>query len=181
MGALATLGFMRLRRWSVSYASTVINELESMAGAPPVQPNASDAVLSPMEINVKIIKEQLDTLPASASERIESLINDLAWTRLERELDGIYYHIFRSQVFFLRSLNLMTATAEIAMAEQFFNGLGVENPELRKITFQNWLGFLTSSRLVFSAPSGLSLTPLGQEFLVWLIRKRKPDKPHEQF
>jgi hypothetical protein len=177
VGAIGLLAWVRFRRWSVEYSAAVVTELETKIEAPTSPVSSSNgANLSPLEIHRQIIRDHVAALPGNPADKIEPLIHDLALVKLLRQLEGIYYSIFHSQVVFLRNLNLVAGMAERANAEQFFNNLCTENPELTKISFESWLKYISDEGLIIVVDSKIGISPLGQEFLVWLIRQKKPDK-----
>ena len=94
-------------------------------------------------------------------------------------LPKIYFAIWGSQHRFLRELNTTSGTTTRQQAETFLRQLSDQNERTRSKTFTEWIGFMLEAGVLSQGVDTFTLTPIGQDFLVWTTRERLGDRIFE--
>lgn len=169
---------LMIRRMSASYSREVIKELEEYAGQAPsaeVPPssNTTDSTVV-AEHKTKIWQMvQANSLPPEA--QIATLVNNLAEMHVFHRFITVRHTIFQSQMFFLRALNNTGGITTRAEAEAFYaNQLGLKEG-LKDVPFVKWVGYLVDAGLLSVTVDAFSITPIGQDYLIWCIRRKEFD------
>ncbi|GGJ21798.1 hypothetical protein GCM10011320_31310 [Neoroseomonas lacus] len=113
-------------------------------------------------------------------DRVDRLIRLLSEARIEADFERIYRVIYGSQI---RGLRMLGSEGRISLADarKRFDAVISDYPGFYKEgSFDEWLAFLTRMALVAKTEEDmLALTPLGQDFLVFLARRGYSDaKPY---
>ncbi len=123
----------------------------------------------------KFIREDLERLENPA-DREKVLIRHLAGSNVVREFERVYGLIFGSQIGALEDLN--SAGHEglpVERIQAFYNDAVARYPAMyERLTFEEWIGFLKLSVLIQDSENGYAITLWGHEFLIHLVRSRKP-------
>ena len=89
-----------------------------------------------------------------------------------------YLSIFGSQIQLLKALNQTRGISAVAIAARV-EWAKSQHSGLATFTADSYLQYLVNHRLIFLDEHTWRLTPLGSEFLVWLVRQgRSEDKPY---
>jgi hypothetical protein len=181
VGAIVTLSGILFLRRSAAYAKKVQAELEGYTiktGTLAVSsPTPTDTAAITQE--KQIIRQAMQTYPLAPDVQIDVLVNQLADARVEYRFLHLYSILFGSQQRFLRGLNLQNGQASRKEAEDFLKKLGDQNEKIRSYSFPDWVGFLVNQGCVVVGVDSFELTPVGQDFLVWITRRQMPDKNNE--
>ncbi len=103
----------------------------------------------------------------------------LAEAEVNVRFRNVYFAIWGSQHRFLRELNQNSGTTTRAQAETFLRQLGEQNERIRAKGFTEWIGFMIEAGLLSQGVDTFTITPIGQDFLVWTTRERLPDRIFE--
>ncbi len=128
---------------------------------------------SPAVLNRKdSIKTDLKNRGINISgETAEVLISQLAVTQLLWKAEEIYYFIFGSQIFLLKTLNQAPTGVPAQQVVTFFNGVKERfSDRLKDWDVQKYLQYLFAEGLIAFDGNTYSITILGKEFLAWLAR-----------
>jgi hypothetical protein len=117
--------------------------------------------------------------PLPPNLQIDVLVNLLAEAQVHSRFSNLYYLIYRSQHLFLKGLCSQNGTTPRATAEEFLKKMAEQNDALKTVHFNDWIGFLVAQGVVSPGVSTFDITPIGRDFVVWVIRQGLPDKLHE--
>jgi hypothetical protein len=133
-----------------------------------------------LEPAVQAIRRQLaTTIGPTPQDQLEGLIYLAAWLNVQLIHERNSGMIFGSQI---RLLAQMNSQPEVTPAEamQVYNEAKAAYPDFyRSITFEQWIGFLTTAGLCAMGPNGnYVLTPFGHGFMRYIWDRRLPlNKP----
>lgn len=141
---------------------------------------SSSAILSgPVSASVLdrekiILKHVREMKAASEDERIRAVIRTFAATRLDLEFCDIGNAIFGSQLRLLVVLSSGGHAASISSAKNLFTDAAAQFPAIYKErSFDTWLGYLKSVRLIEIVGETLIITQYGSDFLKYLIDTKR--------
>ena len=181
-------GYLFARRKVRSYSNRVKRDLEQYTkpqGPSTVTPlpiplrNISDtATLADRKL---AIWQNIQKYPMEPYPQIELLVHQLACAQIDREFQDAYFGIFGSQYRLLQELNNVkgTGTAPRAAIQEFLKKAGEADERIRRHEFNHWVGFLVALGFVNVGVDTLTLTPKGQDFLVWVTRQQLPARTYE--
>jgi hypothetical protein len=155
---------------------------ESQALPPPQLPQAPVRQPSPPEPN-----SAWDSFDSRLRAQLEQAIGDnaevkLAWAirlrsqaLVERMHETNYRVIFTSQISALKQLNLI-GQATLSQARRVYEEAARQNPDFySRVTWESWSGFLVNTGYVDIGGGDdptVTLTPLGNDFIVWMAARR---------
>jgi hypothetical protein len=94
---------------------------------------------------------------------------------VERSHETNYRVIFTSQIWALKQLNLVGETS-LSQARKVYDEAAKQNPEFyRRVTWESWSRFLQNTGYVQVGAGDdptVTLTPLGNDFMVWMAARR---------
>jgi hypothetical protein len=180
---LAAVAIEYLLRRSARISASVAKELEEYL-VPPQTTVATPGPLTPDSATVAERKQSIwDGIrghPAPSNEvQIGWLVHRLAEAEVNVRFRNVYFAICGSQHRFLRELNQNSGTTTRPQAETFLRQLGEQNERIRAKGFTEWIGFMIEAGLLSQGVDTFTLTPIGQDFLVWTTRERLPDRIFE--
>jgi len=181
--ALAVVAVEYLLRRSARVSASVAKELEEYV-IPPAQPVVAPGPLTPDSAAVlerkQVIWNGIRSHPAPSNEvQIGWLVHRLAEAEVNVQFRNVYFAIWGSQHRFLRELNQNSGTTTRVQAEAFLWQLAEQNEKTRAKTFTEWIGFMLQAGLLSQGVDTYTLTPVGQDFLVWTTRERLGDRTFE--
>jgi len=107
---------------------------------------------------------------ATAEDKEKVLIRHLAAAQLNLAFSHIDFQIYQGQLKILEFLN-SNPSAPKMIAMDVYNRAVTAYPEvLKNYPFEKYLGFLATRNLILEHEETLSITPLGREFLAFLVR-----------
>jgi hypothetical protein len=124
------------------------------------------------------IENELHMLPEEQRQR--RLIESLAEARVERAFEWVFSLIFGSQILALRELT-KSDSISLEDAERFFDEtVKPLNPSLySEAEFKDWARFLFDQQLIKSEGSRVSITEIGQDFLMFVgVQKPNVTRPN---
>jgi hypothetical protein len=129
-------------------------------------------LLRQQEENIdKDLKDRGLTEPVAAR---KALIRSLAGTHILLVFANVQSVIFASQVEALTYLNSKLEPVAAAELRSFYDRAAQLMPGIYiNYTFEAWLGFLESWRLIERTADRVSLSPMGREYLKWRIDTRQ--------
>lgn len=141
----------------------------------PSVPSSSTPDSATLAFHKQVIWAAIQKYPLPPVPQIETLVNQLAATKVDLEFEKIYGAIVRSQLVFLRALNSQMGTVQRSEAENFLRTVGAQNETVKGYVFKDWMQFSVINGLVSANVDSFSITPKGQDFLVWVTRFQRPD------
>jgi hypothetical protein len=119
---------------------------------------------------VRMIEESIfnELKRLADEEQIKTLVNQLAIARLGRHFEEIYSIIFGSQIDGLRRIEAAGGDVSLGDAEEFYANVQSQNEFYAKHTFSEWSQYLKVMNLVRMEGSTVTLTDMGQEFLLFV-------------
>lgn len=172
-----------LIRFSVRFSASVTKTLEDYLitpQAPVPSPGPSNADTAAVATQKEAIWHGIRSHPAPSNEvQIGWLVNRLAEAQVNVRFRNLYFAIRGSQHRFLRELNQNSGTTTRAQAENFLRLLGEQNERIRAKPFNDWVGSMVEAGLLSVGVETFTLTPIGQDFLVWITRERLQDRTFE--
>jgi hypothetical protein len=125
--------------------------------------------------------QRIQKYPLEPYPQIELLVHQLACAQIDREFQDVYFKIFGSQYRLLQELNNVkgTGTAPRTAVQELLKKAGEADELIRKHDFNDWIGFLVGSGFVTAGVDSFTLTPKGQDFLVWVTRQQLPARTYE--
>ncbi len=129
------------------------------------------------ELIRKDLKARIIEVP---EDREKALIRALAATNITLHFERFYQAIWASQISALRYLNARIDGAnDIDLSSLFYEKAKIEYPSwYTDYSFEKWLGFMESAKLIQRRNGQLHITILGREFLKFLIDTGKPGPFH---
>lgn len=126
--------------------------------------------------NMDFIEKQI--LEIGPDDLKEWLIGQLAFSRVLWSFENLYANIFGGQVEVLSYLNQRLG---VGLSRQELESLWVAHQQRNKPALDDWslnsyLDFLRNRGLIFDFNDGVQISPLGREFLVWLVKNPRPAK-----
>ena len=107
---------------------------------------------------------------------VDVLVRHLAQTQILYHLAESYRTIFGSQIFLLKKIN-QQASISSKEAEIHFLHIQKRFPELADWNLDKYMTYLVDRRLVGFDQGLYSITPLGVEFLGWMVRVGAAENP----
>jgi hypothetical protein len=148
-----------------------VGRQDAIAGAPPNSP-----LYEPFELHAR--EAFMSRYPDDPELRFAWVLRLYAETHVLRMHESSYRVIFGSQIQALRHLNLVRSVPQTGLRE-FYDKAKAVNPLIYvKITFQTWCDFLAAQGYVTIASDAeqvVTITVLGQDFLLWMTRVSAPD------
>jgi hypothetical protein len=127
------------------------------------------AVLKTQEEAIRKDVEKL--FPNDLSGRVNSLVTHLAATQLALAFERIDKLIWGSQLELLLHVNSLHNGAAVDELKRFYdNAAAAHQDSLKEYSFENYLGFLVNSRLLFRTNGRVFITPFAKDFLAHLAR-----------
>lgn len=114
------------------------------------------------------IRNELEKFPDT--EHLDLLVNALAILHLERHFAFVYFNIFGSQIRALQKINENGGLISFEDAEAEFKTIKEIAPELGDWTLERYTAYLESNYLVEKESNGYRLTPVGKDFIQFLVR-----------
>jgi hypothetical protein len=134
-------------------------------------------ILHPLETAVlktqeEAIRKDVEKLfPNDLSGRVNSLVTHLAATQLALAFERIDKLIWGSQLELLLHVNSLHNGAAVDELKRFYdNAAAAHQDSLKEYSFENYLGFLVNSRLLFRTNGRVFITPFAKDFLAHLAR-----------
>lgn len=180
---LVAVAIELLLRRSARVSTIVAKELEEYI-VPPAPVVAAPGPLTPDSAAIAERKQAIwngiRSHPAPSNEvQIAWLVHRLAEAEVNVRFRNIYFAISGSQHRFLRELNQNSGTTTRPQAETFLRQLAEQSERTRAKTFTEWIGLMLEAGLLSQGVDTFTLTPTGQDFLVWTTRERLPDRTFE--
>lgn len=114
------------------------------------------------------VRNELPKYPRSEHEDL--LINAVAVLNLEKHFSLVYMNIFGSQIRALQAINERGGQISLTDAEEGFEEIKQAVAELRDWTLERYTAYLESNGLLVRDSNKIKLTPVGRDFISFLVR-----------
>lgn len=150
-----------------------LTESDAFVAAEQLKKALDSPLLIEQETRIKrdLAERGLDVSPAS----VDVLVRYLAAFQLAYAFEALYSLIYGSQLTLLQTLNSQAQGMEYQIARTFsYDIAAVIYPDVyRAYSFDEYIHFLLTTGLVSRADDRIFITPMGREFLAYLIRQGK--------
>ena len=119
----------------------------------------------------------VDVNLVETDKKIPLLTRHLAQARLEAAFGRVYTFIFGSQIEGLERLKLAGGRVTLADAQNFYEETKQRFPEFySKSSFAEWFSYVSGSGLAIIDNDSVQITPLGEEFLIFVRARGYPSR-----
>lgn len=164
----------------------LISRIKNFAGASFASPEQAEQKVGETDNNAekfdnvvlenyrKGVESDLHQLKDGDEEKIKFLIVELAVTRMVLNFEKIYSIIYGGQILFLKELNIFRAGKPKGEFEHYYVAIRSTNMEVfENMSFPEYMKFLLDAGLLTEQGVNYIITPVGIEFVNWLVREGK--------